>query len=176
MKNIGLSLFLTLSMLTISLNASPAVGSEAPGFQLQDQYGKVHSLADYRGHWLVIYFYPRDNTPGCTIEAGQFRDNEKQLAERNAKVLGISLDDVASHLDFSKTLDLNFSILADENKEVAKSYQVLTDLGLIAYSQRETFIIDPGGRIAHHFDDVDPKTHVTLVLNKLDELIAIYKE
>ena len=166
---------LLISMFTALLNASPTVGSDAPDFQLQDQYGKSHSLGDYRGKWLVMYFYPKDNTPGCTIEAGKFRDSEKQLADRNAVVLGISVDDVASHLDFSNTMELNFSILADENKKIAKSYEVLTDLLLIAYSKRETFIIDPNGRIAHHFDDVSPKTHTDMVLSKLDELREIYQ-
>jgi len=97
------------------------------------------------------------------------------LTEFNAVVLGVSLDDVESHLDFSDTMELNFSILSDEKKEVAKSYQVLTSLLLIAYTSRETFIIDPDGRIAHHFDDVDPETHTDVVLNKLEELKEIYK-
>lgn len=164
-----------LIMNSAILNASPTVGSDAPDFQLQDQYGKVHTLGDYKGQWLVLYFYPRDNTPGCTIEAGKFRDSKELLKEKNAVVLGVSLDDVESHLDFSETMELNFSILADDKKVVATRYEVLTNLGIVAYSSRETFIIDPHGRIAHHFDDVDPKTHTKVVLNKIDELIDVYK-
>ncbi len=155
--------------------AAPTVGSDAPDFQLQDQYGKHHTLADYKGKWLVLYFYPRDNTPGCTVEAKKFRDGAKELADRNAVVLGVSLDDVESHLDFSKTLELNFSILSDEKRKAAKSYEVLTNLGIIAYTSRETFIVDPDGRIAHHFDDVSPKTHTETVLKKLDELKTLYQ-
>ena len=175
MIKIKLISLLLASMMMASASASPSVGSDAPEFQLQDQYGKSHSLEDYKGKWLVMYFYPKDNTPGCTIEAGKFRDSAKQLADRNAVVLGISLDNVESHLDFSNTMELNFSILADDKKVVAKRYQVLSDLVLFAYSKRETFIIDPDGRIAHHFDDVSPKTHTDMVLSKLDELRDIYK-
>ena len=175
MIRIKLISLLLLSIITLSFNASPAIGSDAPDFQLQDQYGKFHTLQDYRGKWLVIYFYPKDNTPGCTIEAGKFRDSAKQLTDRSAAVVGISVDDVASHLDFSNTMELNFSILADDKKDVSKRYEVLSDLLVIAYSKRETFIIDPAGRIAHHFDDVSPKTHADMVLSKLDELIEIYK-
>lgn len=175
MNNTKITLLLISTLIMIPLFASPNVGSDAPDFDLKDQYGKKHTLKDYKGKWLVVYFYPRDNTPGCTIEAGSFRDNQKQFANRKTSVVGISIDDVESHLDFSDTLNLNFSLLADEDKKTAKSYQVLTDLGLIAYSKRETFIIDPDGRIAHHYEDVNPKTHTQMVLNKLDELIEIYK-
>ena len=166
---------LCLGLVESKTYAAPNVGSVAPDFSLQDQNGKMHSLKDYKGKWLVMYFYPKDRTSGCTIEAGEFRDNQSKLAERNATVVGISLDDVASHLDFANTLKLNFDLLADDNKKTAKSYQVLTDLGLIAYTKRETFIIDPQGTIAHHFKDVDPKTHAKMVLSKLDNLIELYK-
>ncbi|MFT5450808.1 MAG: peroxiredoxin Q/BCP [Enterobacterales bacterium] len=174
--NITKTTLLLISTLIIApLLASPNVGSDAPDFNLKDQYGKNHTLNDYKGKWLVAYFYPRDNTPGCTIEANSFKDNHEQFASRNASVVGISVDDVESHLDFSDTLKLNFSLLADVDKKTAKSYQVLTDLGLITYSRRETFIIDPDGRIAHHYDDVDPKSHTKMVLQKLDELLEVYK-
>ena len=175
-----LSLLFFLATLIIlppinELNAAPAVGDKAPTFKLQDQNGKWQNLSDFKGKWLVMYFYPRDNTPGCTVEAGKFRDNKDAFNQRNTSIVGISLDDVESHLDFSKTLNLNFSILSDEDKKVSKSYEVLTDLGLIAYSQRQTFIIDPEGRIAFHFDEVTPETHTAIVLKKLDELKEIYQ-
>ena len=166
-----LSLLMLLPSLAI---AAPTVGSVAPEFKLQDQYGKYHALEDYKGQWLVLYFYLKDDTPGCTTEAGKFRDAQQQFIQSNAVVFGISLDNVASHLDFSNTLQLNFSLLADEEKTVSKSYQVLTDFGIVAYSQRETFIIDPEGRIAHHFDDVDPDSHTDSVLKKLESLITIF--
>ncbi len=172
---IALTLTLSTLVYTTSTVAAPAQGSLAPEFKLSDQFGITHSLIDYRGQWVVLYFYPKDNTRGCTIEAGKFRDQKSAFSERNTTVFGVSLDDVESHLDFSETLKLNFSLLADETKSTSKSYDVLTDLGLIAYSSRETFIIDPEGRIAHHFDEVTPKTHTAMVLKKLDELIEIYK-
>lgn len=170
-------LILVMVILVSSLNlySAPTIGSTAPNFTLKDQYGNDHSLIDYKGQWVVLYFYPRDNTPGCTIEAGSFRDNQKNFSAKNTVILGISLDDVESHLDFSKTMDLNFSILADTNKDAAKKYDVLTDLGLIAYTSRETFIIDPEGRIAHHFEEVEPKQHTAIVIKKLNELSDIYK-
>lgn len=175
MNTIKLTLLLISTLLITPLIASPNVGSDAPDFTLKDQYGKTHSLKDYRGKWLVVYFYPRDNTPGCTIEAGSFRDNLQEFDNRKTSIVGISTDGVASHLDFSDTLKLNFSLLADVDKTTAKSYAVLTDLGLISYSKRETFIIDPEGRIAHHFEDVSPKTHTEIVLKKLDDLAELYK-
>ena len=175
MNIIKIILLLISALIIAPLQASPNVGSEAPDFSLKDQYGKTHNLKDYKGQWLVVYFYPRDNTPGCTIEAGAFRDSQKQFASRKTSVVGISVDDVESHLDFSDTLKLNFTLLADVDKKASKSYQVLTDLAVITYSRRETFIIDPDGRIAHHYDDVNPKTHTKTVLDKLDELIEIYK-
>ena len=156
-----------------TLNAAPAVGDLAPSFKLQDQTGEWVSIEDFKGKWLVVYFYPKDNTPGCTIEAGKFRDNKEEFNNRNASVVGISLDDVESHLDFSKTLELNFSILADEEKKASKSYEVLTDLGLIAYSQRQTFIIDPQGKIAKHYEDVDPDVHSAEVLAELERLMRL---
>ena len=179
LKSIVSLLFIIATCISLpsinELNAAPAVGDVAPAFKLQDQNGTWLKLNDFKGKWLVVYFYPRDNTPGCTVEAGKFRDNKEAFTHRNASVVGISLDDVASHLDFSKTLALNFSILADEDKKASTSYGVLTDLGLIAYSQRQTFIIDPEGRVAFHFEEVSPKTHTTVVLKKLDALIEIYK-
>jgi len=175
MKIIPLILLHVFFIANFSITAAPVIGSNAPDFKLADQHSKTHSLSDYKGKWLVVYFYPKDDTPGCTVEAGEFRDSIKQLEQRNAVVLGISLDDVESHKDFSDTLELNFSLLADVEKTTAKNYGVLTNLGIIAYSSRETFIIDPEGRIAHHFDDVDPKTHVKEVLGKLDDLSKIYE-
>jgi peroxiredoxin Q/BCP len=166
---------LSVLFFTFTATAAPTVGSIAPDFNLQDQHGKYHSLNNYKGKWVVLYFYPRDKTPGCTIEAASFRDQQGALSKRNAVVFGISTDDVESHLDFHKTLELNFNLLADNEKVVSKSYQVLNDFVILAYSRRQTFIIDPEGRVAHHFSDVDPNTHTGLVMKKLDELKDIYQ-
>lgn len=174
MKYIRTGLIVATLLFIQTLSASPVVGSDAPDFELQDQYGKVHSLKDNAGSWIVLYFYPKDNTPGCTIEAGKFRDSKEQFTQRNTRIFGVSLDDVESHLEFTKIMDLNFSLLADVDKNAAKKYAVLTDFGLISYTKRETFIIDPDGRIAHHFNKVDPDTHTQEVLEKLDELVKLY--
>jgi thioredoxin-dependent peroxiredoxin len=150
----------------------PAMSILAPDFSLHDQHQQQHKLSDYRGQWLVLYFYPRDNTPGCTVEAGAFNSNLDKLKQFNTKVFGISVDDVESHKSFAKDNKLNFSLLSDEDYRVSRAYGVLKEIGPIKYAMRETFIIDPQGQIAHHFKDVDPNTHVPMVLAKLAALTA----
>jgi peroxiredoxin Q/BCP len=151
--------------------ASPRVGSPAPEFRLQDQNGKWVSLKDYRGKWVVLYFYPKDNTPGCTTQACEFRDNIFAFNRANAVILGVSVDDVNSKKDFAKEHSLPFSVLADSSKATTKTYGVLTRmLGLMEFSRRDTFIIDPQGRVAKHWEKVDPDGHSKLVLNELKRL------
>ena len=164
-------LFLTASIQAVSLK-----GSKAPDFSLPDQDGKMHQLADYKGQWVVLYFYPRDDTPGCTVEAGEFRDNLATLQEMNAVVMGVSVDGLESKKAFHTDQKLNFNLLADVSKETSKAYNVLNDLVVLSYSKRQTFIIDPLGMVAHHFEDVDPDTHATEVIAKLTEIKAIYDE
>jgi peroxiredoxin Q/BCP len=129
------TLFTLLLPILISFPAiageTPAVGEPAPGFKLQDQYGEWHDLQDYRGTWLAVYFYPKDQTPGCTTEACNFRDNIFAFKAIGAEVVGISLDDVDSHKEFSDKYKLPFVILADEGGAVADSYGVLRDYKLI---------------------------------------------
>jgi thioredoxin-dependent peroxiredoxin len=145
--------------------AGPVVGAAAPKFRLPDQNGKQVSLDDFKGKWVVLYFYPKDNTPGCTTEACEFRDNIFAFREAGVTILGISIDDVASHKDFATEHSLPFTILADSAKSTAKSYGVLYKaMGLFELAHRETFIIDPQGRIAKHYPEVDPKGHSKLVL------------
>ena len=152
---------------------SPAVGAEAPTFKLQDQTGKWHSLKDYRGKWVVLYFYPRDNTPGCTTQACEFRDNIFAYREMNAVILGVSVDNVDSHKAFSEEHNLPFPILADVDKKVTTSYGTLKQyVGMVELARRDTFIIDPQGRIAKHYESVDPKGHSELVLADLRQLVA----
>jgi peroxiredoxin Q/BCP len=149
----------------------PAVGSTAPAFKLQDQNGKWHSLSDYRGKWLVIYFYPKDDTPGCTTEACSFRDNIFAFDKLNAAVLGISIDDSASHKAFADKHGLPFTLLADPTRATAKEYGVLkTYMGVMEMARRDTFIIDPQGRVAKHYESVDPDGHSKLVLDDLKAL------
>ena len=146
-------------------------GMTAPAFRLQDQAGAWHNSTDYRGKWLVLYFYPKDDTPGCTTQACEFRDNLFAFNKLGAVVVGISVDDVASHKQFSEEHSLPFTLLADSTKETAKAYGVLRSvLGLMEIASRETFIIDPQGRIAKHYPAVDPKGHSQAVLKDLRAL------
>jgi len=151
----------------------PAVGAPAPAFHLQDQAGAWHDAGDYRGHWLVLYFYPKDDTPGCTTQACEFRDNIFAFRKLDAAVVGISVDDVASHKAFAEEHSLPFTLLADPTKQTAEAYGVLHSvLGLMEIAARETFIIDPRGRVAKHYASVDPKGHSQAVLSDLKILEA----
>lgn len=151
----------------------PSVGASAPKFRLQDQAGKWHALDDYRGKWLVLYFYPKDNTPGCTTQACEFRDNIFAFRELGAVILGVSVDDVESHKAFSEEHSLPFPILADADKKVTTAYGTLTKyLGVVELARRDTFIIDPQGRVAKHYVKVDPKGHSEMVLTDLRQLTA----
>jgi thioredoxin-dependent peroxiredoxin len=161
------TLFFALALPFIAA-ADPAVGSMAPNFKLQDQHDAWISLADQRGKWLVVYFYPMDETPGCTAEACEFRDNIFAFRKLGVNVLGISVQDVASKKEFAAKHSLPFSVLADSDKSVARSYGVL---GMLGYARRETFVIDPKGRIAKHYPDVDPKTHSKQLLADLQTLV-----
>ena len=165
-----------LLALLISLPAlageTPAVGQAAPGFKLQDQNGDWHDLEDYRGSWLAVYFYPKDDTPGCTTEACNFRDNIYAFKGIGAEVVGISVDDVESHKEFSDKYKLPFVILADEEGATAEAYGVLRDWKLIQIASRQSFIIDPDGVIAKHYEKVDPDTHTDEVLADLKAQMA----
>ena len=156
---------------------SPAVGKAAPEFRLQDQNGKWHSLADYRGKWVVVYFYPKDNTPGCTTQACELRDDIFKFRQLGAVILGVSVDDVASKKAFAEEHGLPFPVLADADKQVAASYGVLTRfMGLMELARRDTFIIDPQGKVAKHYVKVDPKGHSEVVLSDLKQLVAAAKK
>src|ERR1700722_6349001 len=134
---------------TVAWAATPEIGSPAPAFHLQDQAGAWHDLSEYRGKWLVLYFYPKDDTPGCTTQACEFRDNLFAFNKLDAVVVGVSVDDVASHKAFAEEHSLPFTLLADSTKETAQAYGVLRSvLGLMEIASRETFIIDPEGRVA----------------------------
>jgi peroxiredoxin Q/BCP len=167
---------LVLGLLTAtaaSVAASPAVGQPAPAFKLQDQDGKWHALADYKGKWVAIYFYPKDDTPGCTTQACSFRDNIFAFNKEGAVILGISVDDVESHKKFAEKHGLPFTLLADADKAVSKSYGVLkTYMGVMEMARRDTFIVDPQGRIAKHYESVDPEGHSKVVLDDIKALKA----
>ena len=148
-------------------HADTQLGSPAPEFKLQDQSGKWHQLKDYRGKWVVLYFYAKDMTPGCTTQACEFRDNIFAFRDAGAVVLGISVDDVESHKKFSAKHSLPFPLLADPDRETTKRYDVMSFTG---FARRETFLIDPQGRLVKHYLDVDPKGHSQIVLEDLKTL------
>jgi peroxiredoxin Q/BCP len=150
--------------------SSPAVGQPAPAFKLQDQAGKWHSLDDYRGKWVALYFYPKDDTPGCTTQACSFRDNVFAFDKEGAVILGVSVDDVASHKAFAEKHGLPFTLLADADKSVTRRYGVLKSYGPMKVARRDTFIIDPQGRIAKHYESVKPDGHSQLVLGDIKAL------
>jgi peroxiredoxin Q/BCP len=159
-----------------ALADAPAVGSPAPAFKLQDQAGQWHSLSDYKGKWVVLYFYPKDDTPGCTTEACAFRDNIFAFDKEGAVVLGISVDNITDHKAFAEKHSLPFTLLADPTKDVTKQYGVLkTYMGVMEMARRDTFIIDPQGRIAKHYESVNPDDHSKVVLQDLKALKAAYK-
>lgn len=145
-------------------------GSPAPEFTLPSQDGSNISLKEYRGKWVVLYFYPKDQTPGCTIEARNFQKDQPSFASKNAVVLGVSVDSVSSHKEFCLKEGLNFKLLADPDGKVVKAYDSLNDLKLTKYAQRHTFIIDPNGNIAKVYMDVNPNKHSQEVLTELAEL------
>jgi peroxiredoxin Q/BCP len=150
--------------------AGPQDGQAAPDFRLQDQKGDWHTLAQYHGKWVVLYFYPKDDTPGCTTEVCTFRDDVAKLHKQNAEVLGVSLDDVKSHEQFAEKYHVPFPLLSDNTQSTAKSYGVLATHLTFTYARRETFLIDPQGKIAKHYKDVDPKANSGQVLADLDSL------
>ncbi|MBU1033919.1 thioredoxin-dependent thiol peroxidase [Patescibacteria group bacterium] len=146
----------------------------APDFALFDQQNQQHQLKDYRGKWLLLYFYPKDNTPGCTVEACTLRDSWGEFAKLNAVVLGISADSVASHEKFSNKFNLPFPILADEKKTMLKAYGVLAEKSMFGKTflgiKRSSFLIDPEGKIAKIYQNVKPAVHAEQVLADIRKL------
>lgn len=147
-----------------AVNAAPAPGDTAPDFRLQDQNGDWQSLEQHRGKWIALYFYPKDDTPGCTKEACAFRDNIFAFDELNAIILGVSLDDVESHAEFAEKYSLPFSILADTDKQAANAYGVIMKMAFMEMASRQSFLIDPDGNIVKHYSKVDPESHSEEVL------------
>lgn len=146
------------------------IGQDAPRFSLLDQAGLVRSLDDFAGMWVVLYFYPKDDTPGCTKEACAFRDDYKVMIEENIQVLGVSIDDQASHADFAKKYNLPFPLLADSGGKIARSYESLTSLGPLKFAKRHTFIIGPRGKIRKIYRKVDVENHSKQILADMQAL------
>jgi peroxiredoxin Q/BCP len=148
--------------------SSPALGTDAPAFRLQDQNDKWVSLADQKGKWVVLYFYPKDDTPGCTTEACEFRDNLFAFKALGAVVLGVSVQDVASKKAFAAKNSLPFSLLADTDKSVSTAYGVLNPV--FGFASRQSFVIDPQGKIAKYYPTVNPSDHSKQLLVDLKQL------
>ncbi len=147
------------------------IGDKAPGFNLPDQNGKDHAIQDYLGKWVLIYFYPKDDTPGCTKEACSIRDNFPHLSKLKTIVLGISVDTTKSHAKFAGKYSLPFTLLADNQKEIVAKYGVWAlknFLGREYYgTKRTSFLINPKGRIAKIYQNVKPLVHAQQVLEDL---------
>lgn len=150
----------------------PKPGQPVPVFSLPDQAGKQHTLADYNGTYVVLYFYPKDDTPGCTKEACSFRDDLRQLEKLGAKVVGVSVDDSDSHAKFAEKYHLPFPLLADKDGKVADSYGALTNLGLIKIAKRYTFLIAPDGKLIKAYLSVDTSRHSQEIIDDLKKITA----
>jgi len=171
---LGLAGSLALMLLRMAQAGElPKPGQSAPDFSLPDQDGKQHRLADYAGKWLVLYFYPKDDTPGCTQEACAFRDDLHQLTALGAMIVGVSLDDSGSHAEFAKKYHLPFPLLADKNADVTASYGALLNLGLFKVARRYTFLISPQGKISKVYDKVETSSHSKEIINDLKLLLAV---
>ncbi len=168
----ALALFLAISSPVVKADdpAMPAVGSMAPDFTLSSQEGKSVSLHDYKGQWVVLYFYPKDFTSGCTIEAHNFERDQAQYTAKKAAILGVSVDTVDSHQQFCTKESLTFKLLADPDKAVVTKYASTMTFGKNVVAARNTFLIDPTGKIRKVFVKVDPNPHSTELLAAIDEL------
>ncbi len=150
--------------------SAPAVGTTAPNFTLTSQEGKPISLDQFRGKWVVLYFYPKDMTTGCTIEAHNFQRDQEKFQAKNAVILGVSVQDTKSHQAFCTKEGLTFKLLSDTDNKVSDEYGSIVNVGVAKYSARHTFLIDPDGKIVKEYMDVDPRTHSEQVLTDLTSL------
>lgn len=147
------------------------IGELAPDFKLEGSDGKTHSLSDYRGKTIILYFYPKDNTPGCTTEACDFRDNINEFENNDAIIIGISKDSVASHNKFITKHSLPFLLLADEEKKVCELYDVIKEKNMYGKKtlgiSRSTFIINPDGILINEFRNVRVKGHIENIIAQI---------
>lgn len=150
------------------------LNESAPDFSLPDQDGKLHKLSDYRGKFVLIYFYPKDDTPGCTKEACSFRDNLPQFGNIGTAIIGISTDTVLSHKKFVQKYKLPFTILADTDKKIVKQYGVWQPKKFMGReflgTVRSTFLVNPKGKIVKMYEKVNPSTHVQEVIKDLENI------
>jgi peroxiredoxin Q/BCP len=171
-RKLLMSLFcvaVVLASVSLLSAAHPTAGSPAPQFTMKSQDGTPVSLKDFRGKWVVLYFYPKDFTSGCTLEAHNFERDLAEYQKRNAVIVGVSVDDTNSHKQFCVKEGLSFKLLSDTDHNVSKEYGTLTEM-VFTHAARNTFLISPDGRIARVFDDVKPAEHSAQVLAALTEL------
>jgi thioredoxin-dependent peroxiredoxin len=142
------------------------LGSQAPDFSLSDQTGQTHTLLTYRGEWILLYFYPKDDTPGCTTEACKIRDSWELFQDTGIVVLGVSPDSIESHQAFAQKYHLQFPLLSDPDRRVAEMYGTKALIGI----HRHSFLIDPDGNIAREYRDVNPTVHAQEIIAAVVEL------
>lgn len=176
MKHVAIKLCVAAAFLTAAVlparaadESMPAVGQKAPTFTLPSQTGKEISLKSYRGHWVVLYFYPKDMTTGCTIEAHNFQRDLKKFEAEDAVILGVSVDTTESHKQFCTKDGLTFHLLADPEHKVVDEYGSLGHYGTMILAQRNTFLINPKGKIVKVWTKVNPQVHSEEVLAALNE-------
>src|ERR1700674_1520200 len=167
MKRTMVIVFALLAAVSLAANEFPPVGAPAPGFTLTNDQGQSASLKDFRGKWVVLYFYPKDFTSGCTMEARNFQRDLAQFELKNAVILGVSGQDENSHQNFCAKEGLHFKLLADTNYQVSSAYDSLLNLGIGKFSARHTFLIDPDGVVRKTYLNVTAGKHSTEVLNDL---------
>ena len=159
-------------LITFNLFAADKwLGKAAPSFDIPDQHGVFHTLKEYQGKWLVLYFYPKDDTPGCTTEALNFTKDYKTIQAMGAEFVGASLDNIESHKNFAEKHNIPFTLLADKDEIMATAYDVVKKVPLMHYAKRQTFIIDPNGIVAKFYEDVTASSHSKEVINDLTALI-----
>ncbi len=171
MKTTLLTAMIWMAAVPLHAGGILSAGQKAPDFTLYDFQGKAHNLSDYAGKKLVLYFYPKDNTPGCTAEACNLRDQYSLLLEKGLVVLGISFDDAESHQSFTQKYNLPFTLLSDPDKKTAEAYGAKRG-GLFSFigARRITFLIDKKGTILHVFEDVKTKSHAEQILQFLNKM------
>ena len=168
-------LFLAIVLALIFIFKKSAFGSEdkllgkaAPEFKLKNSYGELVSLKEFKGEWLLVFFYPKDDTPGCTKEACSLRDNYTEIKKLNANVVGISIDSSNSHKEFKEKYNLPFMLLSDPDGETAKKYGALNNFFIFKLAKRQSFIIDPKGVVRRVYRDVSPSNHAQEIKNDLE--------
>jgi thioredoxin-dependent peroxiredoxin len=169
-KQIGMLLLFIGMVFSARADDVPAVGSMAPAFSLADQSGREVTLDSLHGKWLVLYFYPKNDTPGCTEEACSFRDDMAELTKIGAQIVGVSIAETASNAEFASKYHLPFTLLADKDGAVAKRYGAFSDWLVTRFTRRYTFLIDAQGKIAKTYLKVDTSKHSAEIIADLKQL------